>query len=285
MSNEEDDQLDLFEAPAPKKRQVNAKMRRSFSDVDPETYAAKRVVRHRRQRFIRWLRLIGHRCASCGGPIEVDGAAPAKRARPPAPGLEEPRRLRPEAWLWLSQRERGEAPQSLLGLCDPDIDRVSCRELFANVLARSARKPEPVAPSSGAGVVALHPHSSGDCVVWRAPLVDPPELPKTCARCLGVDSAYKKSSVIVAQAAKWRDELGRPMLVKGNPRMLPVYGQRYDGDGDGWDDVWPVCAKLSECLAELVTACRPKDPAGASCPKDCGARDVGTPETQMPRRR
>lgn len=155
------------------KRQVNAKMRRAFDDLDPIVHARKLEVRHRRQRFIRFLRINARRCASCGGPM---GAPP-------------------------------ELPPG---------------------------KKKPV----------------------------------TCERCLRVDSAYKKSSVETRAIAKWKDEHGRPMVLAFTPRMLPVFGQRYDGDEPGW----PECANLSACELELVKACAPKDAPGMSCPKDCAAR-------------
>jgi len=79
------------EQPA-KKREVRAKMRRAFDDLDMEVYQAKRDRRHRRQRFIRALRKLAGICASCGGSLvgadgitcvwclSVDGAY--KRERP-----------------------------------------------------------------------------------------------------------------------------------------------------------------------------------------------------------
>ncbi len=83
----------VVERPEPaKKREVRAKMRRAFDDLDMDVYKAKRERRHRRQRLIRALRKGAGICASCGGSLvgaegctcvwclSVDGAY--KRERP-----------------------------------------------------------------------------------------------------------------------------------------------------------------------------------------------------------
>lgn len=94
----------------------------------------------------------------------------------------------------------------------------------------------------------------------------------TCGRCLGVDKAYKVDAKETVTVARYVDELGRPMRMKGSPKMLPVIGPRHDGD----DLDWPECVNLGECMMELVLACGAKEAPGASCPKDCPSFDDAT---------
>jgi hypothetical protein len=90
----------------------------------------------------------------------------------------------------------------------------------------------------------------------------------TCPRCLGVDKAYKVGAKETVTIARFVDEFGRPMRLKGTPKMLPVIGPRYDGS----DPDWPACENLSACMTELVLACGAKEAPGASCPEGCGSR-------------
>jgi hypothetical protein len=165
LVDEEDDDDPPAQPSGPRKRRVNAIMRRAFDDLDANIYAGKRARRHRRQRFVRAMRKLAGLCASCGTKLD---------------------------------------------------------------------------PTDGV----------------------------TCARCLHVDSAYKRTSTEVEAKAKWVDEFGRPMLLKFQPRMLPIYGERYDGGSPEW----PKCSRLADCLTEIVRACGAKDPPGASCPRDCKER-------------
>lgn len=187
---DDEPQLDLFDRPRAK-RKVNAIMRRAFDDLDADIYAEKRYRRHRRQRFVRTMRMLpgtvgpwhGY-CASCGSKMSRDELESGKGAR----------------------------------------------------RARSV----------------------------------------TCRGCLGVDSAYKKASVEVERKARYVDELGRPMVLKGTPRMLPIYGERYDGASLEW----PKCENLSACMKELILACGAKDAPGMSCPKGCAHRIGASPVTE-----
>lgn len=79
----------------------------------------------------------------------------------------------------------------------------------------------------------------------------------TCSKCLATDKEWRKKRAIREKTAQYLDDDCQPMVVTGNPRMLPVIGERRD------------CAREDECLTELIKACGTQDPPGSSCPKDC----------------
>lgn len=95
----------------------------------------------------------------------------------------------------------------------------------------------------------------------------PSRGPVTCQSCLTTDKKYKSGIGETLATARFTDELGRPMPLKGTPKMLPVIGPRHDGD----DLDWPECEHLPACLRELVLACGAKEAPGASCPRGCSS--------------